>query len=169
MADKTNNELTEILDQLQALIKEQKQLNSRIQSLNRRMGEADPAQDEAIAKKVEKASQELCELNEAAMVYNAVSLDPWQFVEDTMQQAVEAKAADDDERWEELHFRIGIAEEIDEDTLETWQELRRMKDEGVGTYRGERWAADTQVRFAEIFEHINLRLPFPDASPDASW
>lgn len=128
-----------------------------------------PRKDEATAKKVEKASRELHSLNEKADLFSATAADPWQFVEDTMKQAIKAQKAGQMEEYDELADSIGFEDEVDEGVLKRWQDLRQLRNEGLMSYRGERWTAELQMGFYAVFAQMNIEIPFPDASEDAYW
>lgn len=161
--------MAKLLNDVKQLTKDQKAVNRRIASLNKRLAKADPEKDKATAKKIEAASTELHYLNEQADMFSATASDPWQFVEDTMQQAIDAQTAGDYDRYEELCDAIGMEDDVDSGTLKDWQDLRQLKADGLMGYRGERWAAELQMRFFDVFEKMNIEAPYPDASEHAYW
>lgn len=162
--------MLKLLIDVQAAIKEQRLLDKKIQRLNARMAKADPSKDEATAKKIQKYSEQLHSLNPSADLYSAVSGDPWQYVEDTMKEAMEAKKDGDSKLYYKLCARIGV-DEVDRITLDEWVELRNdYHEEGaLHGYRGEQRCAELQMNFEETAAKLNIQMPFPDAQIDAYW
>lgn len=165
-----NKTMLKILVDLQETIKEQRVLDKKIQRLNTRMAKTDPSKDQSTAKKIEKYSTQLHYLNESADLFSAASADPWQYVEDTIREAIAANKDGDDVLYYELCQKIGF-EEVDQTILDEWIELRKdYHEEGaLYGYRGERRCAELQMSFEETFDKLNMAMPFPDAQLEAYW
>lgn len=170
---KPNAALGKLLSEVEGILKEQKALNRKIKALNKRYTKVDPTKDQAAAKKIEKASTELHYLNDQAAMFSATAVgDPWEFVADVMAQIIKAGEAENYELVEELYDRIGLMEsdvEIDQGEIDNWNKLSAFRTEGLMSYRQEQWVATMQWHFADVFDHLNIELPYPNASEHAYW
>jgi hypothetical protein len=167
-----NKTMEKLLADVQQLIKDQKAIDRRIASLNKRYAKTDPKKDQAAAKKIEKASTELHYLNERANLFSAIAGgDQWDYVAKQIKRALHLHR--NDEMSAELamiYDELGYdRDDFTQQDLDDWIQLGKYRTEGLMSYRQEQWVATTQWHFMDIFDTMNIEQPYPDASENAYW
>lgn len=168
--------LPDCVEQAKQLQKEYRALGRRIKKFNEQVGKLDPTADPQGAKALEKRIRDMREVDGMRMAdFSAVTADPWTYIGEVLAEAkrLSDTVSRDDDDYErvmlavdEMVEKLGFYRFQDEAVfdpvmVEHWNDLMLIRERGPGGARGQRYCAELQSEFIDVFEKFNLEAPYP--------